>query len=903
MSGSPSIPTASLVRLDDMLWSYRVAAERGQARTLDEIRLQIPAFENQESAYKLATCVQALFKEKKITTKEALFKQLTFEVRNGEHAVNRRWKIVVQNEEKKLINQALQELPFAYSIYNKKIAVVRIEPFHFSWIAHMIRAVMSVWQTFKAAHSFCFASMQLQTWSLPYSQRSLQERLKEGVFTDPFTELATSAFQSLESHFVFEKKITGDYCFRLAENGFLTLVPNSNEMEENKKACRAYKQFALQEYGEELVNYLEYAYEFSFDELILRGLPLLPDHIFRTNIGVNNIQLNHIEELYDKLFSLFQRLEKMDPQVDLNDIFDFQAMGKKGNFSIRELRGLIDQVGLSQNGRVSKLCAKELLEFLKSFFGKVAPESVKNLPPAQFNTLVAMIMPQDFERERALTGRKIRHLAIAGCYTMGDQNCQNPVRDFFELLHIFPGLQKTEDWKNFYELAAHVVSKKSIFRAHPAQEGKGKQELRVGLLIPGPKTATGESRWFYNEAFFDDNNGNLNYVLLPACSGYSYENKALPFVKVFRSTASSIGALDWEESVMADLNPIASPGPADMGEGLRNERVGFDERTIPLWVAYLLFADSYEQKMSHQNQLATSQRKIYEKKKEKCLRQALSEFMECYGSDSQKYAAAKRVGASKEPLAIFDFLTNQAALLKELPKYKINQDMVFAGHSLGATLSQLGTYFFGPKRKRIPLPGYSFTCFSSEATGIDNGYDERFMSFGREHKGLFKALKVHWKLIERIEYGDIIVESGQTYLGTTGYKETDADWLQIEADVFRPLKSAEDLAITTFVAHGRRFGLAREGEGKDYTITKLEPQMLYSYKHSVWLSKKFEEIFGYGGLGNSYLIEGARRGISFVISPLTFLINYLYKTIFRDPIANEDKSGCIFARYVRKGIA
>ncbi len=804
----------TLIRLHESLWSYSVAEKK--APSTNEIRLQTPHWVAAEKAYRLAHFATQHLDQAQFACRC----DLTFET--VDRALAGRWKIVWQKENFKFFHRILQWFPFTRMIASKKIAHI-----------HILPADQNTEISVKKM-SQAYAEMPHQTLQLSHSLET-KKRLFSLSFTDPFTKLAALAFQTIETIFQAERKIKGSFRFVLDDKDILHLVPiasipSEKEKQENKKAVAAFQDFAISEYGKENVHYIEQAYGFYFSQMIERGEALLPDHIFKTNIGANTFLLSHIELFYEKLAKTHAK-RKLDLQ----------------EFSVRELRGIVRGVG----------SPKALLNLL----GKKAPASFKQLSCQQASAVISLFMPTAEERELAYTGRKIRHRAIWGWSE--DDECQreNPAADLFELLHLFSDLEKSKV-EHYYELIAHVVAKKNLFASYIVDD---KIVIFPGLLLPAPYSDDGNKRWYYSEAIVSDQEGNFNYVLLGASPAFD-----LPMIKLYRNTVSECNNIDWLGSIKADLNPYGSPGPLSPDKASNYEKADIESRSLALWAGYLVMY----QKLKEQD----------EKRALVALRYALVEYMR---APFTKEAMPQLCG--KE--AIYHFLLAEAEQAGEMPHQKIASDIAFVGHSLGATLSE---YYLAKTPNRIPIPGHSFICYSANAPAIDDALDIAFMEFGRRHKVLFETLKCHYKIIRQFEYGDIFAQGGGTHLGTSGYRDDDAVWLDEQNYVFKPHDEAEALAITTLPTHGRRMGGAIQDQ--DYTLVPISPSELYEFDHAWWLSSDLQKIFGFRILQSPEFTERFRKLVGRLMQPLFAVWEKKNERVSKK-IVNRDEKGVLYARY------
>ncbi len=809
-----------LIRLDNNLWGYIPPA-----LSLKEIRIATPAWEKPKLSFMLAQAVAKVLAEQNICTRPQLEKGLSLSIKEGKLSGN--WNIKLERHEG-LWNRFCQWIPAMRTIRDRQIAVLtcaKVEK------KSPLSFIVNVPKPLK------------QELTLP---NTFQERLHTPLFSDPYTQLAAQCLQTVDPHFISERQIYESYRFIQTAQGTLSLkkIPSreatEQEKQENRQAVSAYKKFILEEFGQEALQHIVGSYGFSFDEMVAKGAPLVPDHIFKTNIGANFIELGHLQRY-------FETLKKANPSV----------------FPLKDVRKLCQKV----TGEMRLPTKEELTAFLKPFEGI---QNVKKLPPELFNQLVDLIMPSSEERERAYTGRKNRLNAIRGSVTLGNGDIYNPCGDLFDTLQLFDEFQKTEDWENYSQLLSHVVAKKSLFR----QTADG---WRIGLLIPAPKAAEGHRRWYYNEAFLDDNEGNVHMLFLPACHAYlSPEKKELPLIKAYRSTSRHSNNVNWMESLNADLNPYGSPGTLDPHPSFRYERKYFDERTIPIWVGYLLQAEK------------TGDAALY--------KQALQEYVTCLKAPGKTpHKVLEKALTLTDPTVIGPFLRAEGEFHRELPQYKKQQDIFIVGHSLGAALSQFGTYYYGTRRNRIPVPGCRYYTYSSRGPGFDKQHDQQFMQFGRKHRDLIAALGPRWKVRHDLAYGDFVPQSGESHLGTTGHEAArDEQWLDVECTVFRPLPSASNLAITTFGAHEQRTGLAKEG--CDFRVQNIGVKTLAKFDHSWWMRGKLLQIFGFRFLRSSKGAELMRRVVSMALFIFVRLAIKLHNRI-KPPLGQRDKRGVWALRY------
>lgn len=876
--------TSSLYRHDNTLYGYTIPDNPGGLR---EVRISAKPPKDGSDALQCAIDTHRVAKEimnllGAANTAEAVELKLK-EITDANLLVG--WNLSIVKPKSGFLSKILSSEPMLHKINDRRVCVISTQP--------------------KTAESFAIwkASQEIKPkitlpgyYAIP---TTVDAELLIKPFTDPFTTLAKDAFQTIEPNFVSGSSIKGALRFIVETKNIIlnefkvSLIPLRPEHQEipeiakqNRKAVKRFYDFAVSEYGIVHMKYVEGAYGINFRDMIEKGSPLTPDHIFKVNIGVNSFQFSHLELLRSKLGNLLKEKRIIDndstPQHAFTDLKAFGATPEV--LSIREWRKIVQLFQKSKNdGRTS------FKEFIQAIVGDEAI-SLDSLPASQVNALISILMPSDDELKQIYTGREIKHLAICGYSTMGSTDETDACRDTFELLHTFSDM-KGGDWTNYYEMLGHVAAKKSLYHKYIVD---GKPEWRVGALIPGPTDeATGEI-WYQVESVSDDEMGNLNYMLLPVTDKYRTGGKLPPAIKLFRSTAMSAGSIDSIDSVVADLNPYGSPGDTDPTDTFSREKVYFDDRTIPLWVGYLLQGQSIRERGGELSDAY------------KAFQKGVEELVYCMKNDGsyddlimdpvdvKDILLTAKAQLRHEVLEEMEqFLISVAEQTKEHPKYKKAQDITAAGHSLGASLSQRAMYDFITLRRRVMLPGCTFTCVTSDPPGIGTAKDKAFIAYGRDAAALMKELGQKMRIVHRFEKGDIVSQGGESHLGTNGYaKDKDDSWLEIDISVFSPLETSEALAITTMPTHGRRFG--RTIADIDHRVAKVTAEELYRLKHTIIVPKSIQETFGSSRVLRSPVVtDFIRRMVGRVVSPILRVVELVTERIQNTP--GEPGSGIFYA--------
>ncbi len=920
-------------RNDDTTWSYILNKQESDQteRTnessaepgIKEVRLNIGKISDDGShVYELASTITTVFEQSTQKINRELFNQ-GFEVEiikeDSKHPAAGKWLVQAAKAKKTWSDIFKSFIPFFSSIEPKEIIKVEVSKIEES-------AWKKVQSLFTSRTSCSSTPQEAIIFKAPANEyfSSLTSRLSKECFLDPFTRLATDCLTTVEPYFVMEAEHRGSWRFVLNdETQELTLqkIPASSSeateqekekiKEENRQVIRFYREFLEEEYGPWFIDLIATNYNLDFKTMIEKGDPLYPDHVSKCNIGVQNIEIRHIEALYRKLEALHTRLFiDLNPETNplsLEETFAKMSQhptNKELSLSLREIRGLLNATRRhihenqsEPNASTFEITLKDIKQYLDTFISDVDCEDIKEAKHTYFNEVVDMIMSSESELERSFTGRKIRHLSIMGFHTMGDKNVSNPCRDMFELLHVFSDLQKTEDWNNFYEILGHVVAKKSLFRKTAVQNSENSSEKdiawHVGLLLPGPRTKKNEKRWLCNTEFVDSGDGNVNYTfkLVSRNESDAQNPHVSPMIKLYRSTASNRNAINWQDSLQADLNPKGSPGALNPELTYEYERKSFDERTIPLWVAYTLAASklmSDIEKLQNDQTLSI----VFKEKIFDYMKRAVADLTVYFDrnrpDDKESFLPHINLALEKKDFQeLRKYFFYLAQEYRERPIDKKAENIAFVGHSLGGALAQFGLCYFGTRVNRIPLPGHNFVCYSSDGPGIDTSHDEVFIKFLKENRELLEILGQKWKIFHQFEYGDFVPQSGSSHVGTNGYSDELKSVLDFRARVFRPMQTAKSIAMTTAPTHGRRIGLAEPGV--DYTTTPLNPREVYTFDHAKWLGN-LSKVFGFTVLVSPYLTETVRLQASKILYPFNRVID----AFVGNSVGYRDKNGVFY---------
>lgn len=371
---------------------------------------------------------------------------------------------------------------------------------------------------------------------------------------DPFTTLATVAFQKYETEFTGTDYLNPDQaqmCLQVIDNHLVLISRKEADLETDKnRACvQAFKNQLIQEYGEKKVAQIEHAYGIDLEKLRKKGKPLTPEIVYRINIGLTSTDVEDVSDFAAKLALLAIALEEGNKEEPF-----LISQAEKAGLTHREIRGML----LASNGDVVK------------WIGKVS--SYPNLSNEAMGSIVGVF---SHENQRLLTGRKIFY-AIQTQYTLGDHKEYKPWIDQQELFQTFKLLKKPQTEASYHETLSFIVCKKHLLRKD------SRKQYAVGAILPAPPDSLGTPRYYTVSKAVHNGFGGLYYELEPLG-----KDSGLAKIYLFRSTASTSYHFFSKESVSNDLNPLAQIGHEGVYRIEKEILPGIIDATIPVWVGYL----------------------------------------------------------------------------------------------------------------------------------------------------------------------------------------------------------------------------------------------------------------------------------------------------------------------------
>lgn len=744
-------------------------------------------------------------------------------------------------------------------------------------------------------------------------------------YNDPYTALATLAFQRFEPNFSAKDNLTPldcKYRIILHENELMLVdakSPLATPFTINS-ARIAYLGHMHWIYGEEKMNYIDHLYQLDLKNC----KELTPELVFRINCGTTNLEIHDIEAVIRacKDLSLNTTEKNQDSKFISWTIPQFFVTG------------ITRAIGLPNPTR------KDFKQWIDKQGDNI-------------DHWISILHPNQEEVNRSFTGRKIINV-IQGSYDSGELGEFKPWIDQQELTQTSFELTKAKSFESYLERLSHVVVKKHLARSHP-DEG-----LRVGALIP----AYEKDKW-YRVTSCCTNQYFYSYTLESASN-----DPNVPAIELCRNTATSPYALYSSKSIVNDLNLLNPPGYMGINLIDKHREEYYKKRTIPVWVGYLNQAkqteDSQESlsilikamhaleeseryknrplsfrdilkkhdvilnELYYRNEgicgfvgknLSPNFLKIFkelvetyinverkkidlasleehkkallavlqdslpkEEKRERNLIQALLDDLNGKGVKVNELSELKSKWENATPGEMYQILHDFAVKSGEDIGSKISQSLVFTGQSLGGSKAQIMIARYLTSPGRIPLPDQSCSLVEFDAPGINEEDNEQFMRFGNTHKDLLQALKIRFKIFRRQEVGDVVASVGEEHLGavfSAQEREESKAWLDFNGALNKRLKTAKQKEIMfatmvhdTLFLEGKGASLELSIEDKKIKTVWIDSKKRYEYD---FLEMKYDAhiqgIFDSKGKKNGDFKPSRRRK----------LYSHLYHKIWKLP--------------------
>ncbi len=637
---------------------------------------------------------------------------------------------------------------------------------------------------------------------------------KSKAFSDGYTQLATQAFQKFEplfkAHDIKGQPPTADLSkYVIVQIGDKLELVEKGSVSDGGNACKQYLKFINKEYGEEKVSYVAHQFGISFEG------PLTPEMVYRINIGMGNIEIQDLKALQGKikkgtaLTTHEERVLKRAPKnfspdnlSKLASLFslkteeqDAQYTGRKiaypidGSYAIahtEKFKPWVDQQELSQVFTELKNAKNpdrfhELISFVvcKKHFARRHPTEdyrVGAIIPAP--TLKENGKP-DIERFYVVTSLVTNSQGILS-YTL------EPLDPKDKTLHAIKSFLNTSPSR--YALSGFGTIRNDFnFINSPGNEGKDlckkyEEDFDKKYTIPNWVGYTLQAKNAKNPA-------KQKEALINAVKSFE-EYKTLPTLpkplgkivrthdaaliqlaqNVFRQGIFNIFNLIKLVYILLKYKDTTAKDSLDASDA--RFILKLIDRNDPLQAT--LTKDLLDT-------IHVSDEKAQEIQK---IHKQMNVFAALMNDKDYSGAiTALESIAMKEKEYPFD-VVDPKTKVKIYETNKVQQSLLFVGHSLGAAASEKA-YADICISGRMPLPDCEIGVRGFDPPGINAVDNKNYKSLSK-HIELFKGLRVQHSLVYRIATGDVVSQGGEEQLGVA-YTPEERDellsWTRFDASV------------------------------------------------------------------------------------------------------------------------
>ncbi|GAB4184379.1 MAG: hypothetical protein Tsb0015_00200 [Simkaniaceae bacterium] len=464
----------------------------------------------------------------------------------------------------------------------------------------------------------------------------LNSSLSDGFFEDGFTKAATEAHE----------KVLINRRLYINNSSSISLMPikekgkQANQIKtENRETIKAFKEHVIRQVGIKKFERIQREYQINLNEMANKGEPLLPEHVYIFNIGMNHLEIRDFYDFRAKILHFAVKYKDPADNQTLDDFFGFYVENEKSDnkLALREIKNLIDLVKkdsgkenptkedlfhfLNKNFSFLKE-RKKLNDLVKKDSGKENPSPTDisafldrkasiffqqfEFKQSEFSLWVEIASIPEKDLDKSYTGKKITK-PIKGSYSGSGMTTwkHRPWVEHQELQQISSFLTnldrkfrrpadqkelKPEDRKKidriYYEFLVKVVVKKHLMR----QENLGEKQTsswNLGTILPSPyKDSQGNTIWYRVSKGVDGSLGKMWYVLEPISQDKDVVS-SYPKMRIYRDTSPNIyyqsGGPTVSRTIVIELS--AGKRFSDSTDDL--DREFFDEISLPPVLAYL----------------------------------------------------------------------------------------------------------------------------------------------------------------------------------------------------------------------------------------------------------------------------------------------------------------------------
>lgn len=288
--------------------------------------------------------------------------------------------------------------------------------------------------------------------------------------------------------------------------------------DKNNISNKEYLQLATEIYGEKKVRHV--CARYNLNHLMKSEKPLTKEHLREFQVGLNDVSLKDLNNFIDKIINGYPLTIKEQDALknfkEKNDGFDFSNL-----------------IEIKKNARASEL------------------------RPQDFNGLLSALRAPNDDYKNSVFINKLELsevTSLPGNYLHGWINSRGArALEDEERLRLYEEIETlgASDQARYSELIAKILVKKHLF-----YEKNERNTLKLGMIIPAPKDADNNLRFYCIKEMMDTGLGKFGYKLVPATKKYGED---MPDILLFRSSSTLPTAMDSFTSFLTDIN-FTPPG-------------------------------------------------------------------------------------------------------------------------------------------------------------------------------------------------------------------------------------------------------------------------------------------------------------------------------------------------------
>ncbi len=391
----------------------------------------------------------------------------------------------------------------------------------------------------------------------------------DNFFSDAFTKAAQAAHQEKDA---LRLVGTFDDGVNLSK---ITLLPkplwsDAKNREENRNTLIAFREHLIKEVGEKKFRRIDQEYNIQIEDKIYEGKPLLPEDVYKFNIGMNHLE---IKDFHEFKRNVQQFLTKPNARLTHREERNLEKLAQKKGQTVKQ--------------------------FIEEKFPQTSFAST-SISHTEFATWVEIASTPKSLLDESYAGNKIDK--IVGSYYGSTSTTAEPKpwiehHELGEISHAIINLEKSDRVQRekpeakkkvidrmYHEFLVKVIVKKHLMR----EENKigGISTWQLGTILPSPYKVDGETVWYTASQGVDSGLGKLWYTLQPICEDESIVS-SLPVIRIHRDTSPSIYYQSGGPTISRSFHPQLAPGRLYSDSSYEEDQEFFKKFSLPPTLAVL----------------------------------------------------------------------------------------------------------------------------------------------------------------------------------------------------------------------------------------------------------------------------------------------------------------------------